>query len=252
VELPESSVQSEDVPVGGRGEGANADPQADLGAPDDVAAVMSSVARSLEAEDGVDETLRAITQAAVDTIPGVDWASITLVTESREVTVRAATDPLVKQIDEVQNATREGPCLEALWGAANVRVDDIAQDPRWPTWREKVVGLGAHSMLCFKLFASERLGALNLYAAELGQFDDESENIGVLFAAHAAVALASATEIDQLRAAVSTRDVIGQAKGILMERHKLTADEAFRLLVRASQESHIKLRDVAERVIERD
>jgi GAF domain-containing protein len=252
MQLPEPSVQSEDVPVGGRGEGATPDPHHNLGAPGDVAAVMTDVARTLEAEEGLDETLRAITQGAIDTIPGADWASITLVTESREVTVRAATDPLVKQIDEVQNATKEGPCLEALWGVANIRVDDIAQDDRWPTWQEKVVGLGARSMLCFKLFASERLGALNLYAANLDQFDDESENIGVLFAAHAAVALAGAQEIEQLRAAVSTRDVIGQAKGILMERHSLTADEAFALLVRASQESHIKLRRVAERVIERD
>lgn len=256
MEPPKSSRQSVDVPRGGRGEGADPDlapaEERELGAPYDVAAVMTEIARDFVTRDSVEETLEAITSSAVDTVPGVRWASITLVTEANTLETRAATDPLVRKIDEIQNATNEGPCLSALREGQTMRVDDVEMDGRWPTWAEQVVGLSARSMLCFTLIAGDRLGALNLYGDEPRRFDDESENVGVIFAAHAAVALAGAKEVDQLRAAISTRDVIGQAKGILMERHNLGADEAFHVLVRASQESHMKLRDVADRVVRRD
>jgi GAF domain-containing protein len=104
-------------------------------------------------------------------------------------------------------------------------------------------------MMCFQLFVQgDQLGGLNLYAGRPGAFDDEGQEIGLMFAAHAGVAVAGAEHEENLRAAVSSRDVIGQAKGILMERHKLTADQAFGVLTRVSQELNRKLVDIAREV----
>ncbi len=100
-------------------------------------------------------------------------------------------------------------------------------------------------MMCSQLFVQgDRLGGLNLYAGRPGAFDD-SQDIGQMLAAHAAVAVAGAECEANLRTAVNNRDVIGQAKGILMERHELTADQAFAVLARVSQELNRKLADVA-------
>ena len=104
-------------------------------------------------------------------------------------------------------------------------------------------------MLSFQLFVDgDHLGALNLFGNDVGVFDAESERIGALVAAHAAVAVAGSQQVSQLTLALDTRDLIGQAKGILMERYKITAQQAFLLLSRASSELNIKLRDVAERL----
>jgi len=101
-------------------------------------------------------------------------------------------------------------------------------------------------MLAVQLYVhGDELGALNLVSTEAEAFGEESERIALLFAAHAAVAMAGARKEEDLTAAVSTRDLIGQAKGILMERHRLTADQAFALLVRASQRTNTKLTDIA-------
>jgi len=106
--------------------------------------------------------------------------------------------------------------------------------------------MGVGSMMCFQLFVmGDQLGALNLYSRTPRAFDAESEEIGLVFASHAAVALAGAEHEENLRAGMLTRDLIGQAKGILMERHKLTADQAFDLLARASQVLNRKLFDIA-------
>jgi len=101
-------------------------------------------------------------------------------------------------------------------------------------------------MLSFQLYVEgDNLGALNLYSREPNAFDDESEHIGLLFASHAAVAFADAQKLDQLNSAVETRDLIGQAKGILMERYQISAEQAFRVLTRVSQQRNRKLRDLA-------
>ena len=87
--------------------------------------------------------------------------------------------------------------------------------------------------------------SLNLYSADRNAFDNDSEHIGLLFAAHAAVAISGAHQQEHLNKAIAARDLIGQAKGILMERHKITADQAFSVLARASQQTNTKLVDVA-------
>ncbi|MGH3539630.1 MAG: ANTAR domain-containing protein [Pseudonocardiaceae bacterium] len=139
--------------------------------------------------------------------------------------------------------------MDAIYVEQTVRVSDTASEDRWPEFAKRAAQLGVGSMLSFQLYVvGDNLGALNLYNREPDAFDDESEHVGLLFASHAAVAMAGAQRNEQLIRAIGTRDLIGQAKGILMERHKLTAEQAFMLLVRASQATHTKLRDIAEQL----
>lgn len=248
-----SSEQSRGVPTGGKGAGVHGMAGSGHASTGDVAALMSDLARSLQSERSIENTLQAITHAAVATLPGADMCGISLVRERRRVETRAATADVVEAIDAAQYETGEGPCLTALWDQRTVRSDDITTDDRWPTWRERITEFGIGSMLSFQLFVQDNdLGALNFYATNIAAFGDDDENVGLLFAAHSAVALAGAQEVSGLRAALSNRDIIGQAKGIIMERYDLDADAAFQLLVRTSQSTHLKLHDVALKVTRRD
>jgi GAF domain-containing protein len=130
-------------------------------------------------------------------------------------------------------------------------VPDLAAEHRWPRFTRRAAGLAIASMLAVQLFVrGDDLGALNLFGAGPNAFDEESEHVALLFAAHAAVALAGAQAQEQLREAMGTRAVIGQAQGILMERFCIDDNRAFALLVRASQEGNRKLRDIAADVVQ--
>ncbi|MGZ3145811.1 GAF and ANTAR domain-containing protein [Lentzea chajnantorensis] len=215
----------------------------------DLAAHLTRIARALQQQHGEQETMDAIVHAAAGTIPGAEHAGIMTVLGRREIRTVATTGDLPCEVDQAQLASGEGPCLTALYDEKIVSVPDVAGDDRWPVFTGKAADLEVGSMLSFQLFVQdEDLGALNLYSARTGAFDDESQHVGSLFAGHAAIALASAQERSQLSAAVATRDLIGQAKGILMERHQITADQAFAVLTRASQHTNLKLRDIAEQL----
>ncbi|WP_324275637.1 GAF and ANTAR domain-containing protein [Blastococcus brunescens] len=211
---------------------------------------LSRVARQLQEEHGdVEGTLQAITAAAVATVPRAEDCGITYVIGRKKLEPRAWTSDLPKDVDSLQDRLNEGPCLDAVWEQEVVEVEDVAADGRWPRFAQEAPRLGAASMLCFQLFVEgDQLGALNLYARTPGAFDDESQEIALMFAAHAAVALAGAEHESNLRTGMDNRDVIGQAKGILMERHRLTAHQAFGVLARVSQEMNRKLVDVAREV----
>ncbi len=208
---------------------------------------MSRVARQLQEEHGdIEGTLQAITATAIKVVPGAEECSISYVIGRSKIEPRASTSDLPREIDALQERIKEGPCLDAVWEEEVVRVDDVGADDRWPQFGRQASELGVGSMMCFQLFVQgDQLGGLNLYAGRPGAFDDEGQEIGLMFAAHAGVAVAGAEHEENLRAAVSSRDVIGQAKGILMERHNLTADQAFGVLTRVSQELNRKLVDVA-------
>lgn len=215
----------------------------------DLAAHLTDIARTLQRQRGEQETLDAIVHTAVGTIPGAEDAGIMTVLGRSEIRTVATTGELPCDVDQAQYETGQGPCLTALYQEKIVSVPDVAEDDRWRAFAGRAAALGVGSMLSFQLYVqNEDLGALNLYSRKEGAFDDESQHVGSLFAGHAAIALASAQERRQLGAAVQTRDLIGQAKGILMERHKLTADQAFALLTRASQHTNVKLRDIAEQL----
>jgi GAF domain-containing protein len=212
-----------------------------------LAAQLSDLARELQQEDDVHAVLSGIVYAALDLIPGTAHASISLVTGRKKVDSEVASGDLPRRVDALQSSTGQGPCLDAAYEDRVVRVPDLSLEERWPDFSRGAVELGARSMLSFQLFVEgDRLGALNLYGEGPDAFDSESEQIGSLVAAHAAVAFADSQKISQLGEALVARQLIGQAEGILMERYKITAEQAFLLLTRASSRSNVKLRDVAE------
>ena len=210
--------------------------------------VMSRVARHLQEDHGdVEATLREIARAAIGTVPGADECGITYVIGRAKVEPRAWTSALPREVDRLQEQLHEGPCLDAVWENRVVRVDDVGSDERWPQFAREAPKLGVGSMVCFQLFVEgDNLGAMNLYGREPGAFDDESREVGLMFSGHAAVALAGAEHEENLRGGMAHRDVIGQAKGILMERHRLTADQAFAVLIRTSSLTNRKLRSIAD------
>jgi ANTAR domain/GAF domain len=208
---------------------------------------MSRIARQLQEEHGdVEGTLQAITAAAVRTVPHADECGISYVIGRRKIEPRAWSSDLPREVDSLQERLKQGPCMDAIWEQLIVRTDDVRSDDRWPQFGTEAAELGVASMMCFQLFVvGDQLGALNMYSRARGAFDDESQDIGLVFASHAAVALAGAEHESNLRIGMGNRDVIGQAKGILMERHKITAQQAFAVLARVSQEMNRKLVDIA-------
>lgn len=208
---------------------------------------LSDLARDLQQEQDTEAILTIIVHAAMELIPHVAGASISLVTGRRTVQSRAASGELPLMVDALQGEKGQGPCLDAAYDERVVRVPDLSSDERWPDFAQAAYDVGARSMLSIQLFVEgDKLGALNLYGEDVNVFDEESEQIALLVAAHAAIAFSDAKEIAQLTQALDTRDLIGQAKGILMERFKITPQQAFLVLTKASSDSNMKLRDVAE------
>ncbi|MDQ6875089.1 MAG: GAF and ANTAR domain-containing protein [Actinomycetota bacterium] len=215
----------------------------------DLSETFASIARELMAEDDVHQTLERTVQLAVETIDGCDFAGVSLF-RGREIESPAQTDEMVTLADRMQVDLGEGPCLSAMREEQTVQVDDLSADARWPRWAPRVAAeLGVRSMLAFQLYNSkDSLGALNLYSKQVDAFDADARGVGLVFASHAAVALTGAQIEENLKRAVQTRNLIGQAQGILMERFGLSADKAFELLRRVSQNQNVKLRDVAARL----
>ena len=216
----------------------------------ELAARFGELARTFEAEDDTEAMLDEVVAAAVSLIPGTEQASLSVVTGRRHVTPQHASGTLPREVDALQSETGQGPCLDAVYEHQTVRVADMRHEQRWPDFARRAYDAGAGSMLSFQLYVEgDNLGALNLYSREAGAFDDESEQVGLLFASHAAVAFAGAQKVDHLNRAVDSRDVIGQAKGMLMERYRIDADQAFRLLARFSSTGERRLRDVADELL---
>ena len=163
----------------------------------------------------------------------------------------AGTSDLPHRLDELQMKFREGPCVQAALDDLIVRTDDFRTEQRWPSYSAAVVELGVLSGLSFKLYTSaQTAGALNLFSFKPNAFDAEAETIGAVLAAHAAAAILASRQGEQLESALSTRDRIGQAKGIIMERYDVDDIAAFEMLRKLSQDSNTRLTDVAQRVIE--
>ena len=210
---------------------------------------LGDLARALQRRHDPHGTLEAIVGSAVALIPGAEEGSISVVLGRRQVRAAAPSGQLAARVDQLQDETGQGPCLDAAYEHETVRVPDMATEQRWPDFSQRALEAGAASMLCFRLYVDDDdLGALNLYARSPYAFDDESEHVGLLFASHAAIAYSAAQEQAGLTRSVATRQLIGQAQGILMERYKVTSDQAFALLVQASQHENVKLRDIADRL----
>ena len=217
----------------------------------DLALRMAELARSIAPPIGVDAVLHDVSKTAKELIPGVDEAGILLVGRNNTHETLGPTSALMNQLDELQMKYHEGPCLEAALDEVVIRTDDFRDEPRFPNYAPEVVKLGVLSALSFKLYTADRTaGALNLFGFQPNLWDSEAETIGMVLAAHAAAAILASREGEQLQSALSTRDRIGQAKGIIMERFKIDDVRAFGMLRQLSQDTNTKLIEVAQRVID--
>jgi GAF domain-containing protein len=212
---------------------------------------MAELARTAAAPRSVDEVLSDVTAAATELIQGTDSAGVLLVGKGGKFESLAGTNDLPHRLDELQMTFNEGPCVEAALDELIVRTDDFRAEERWPKYSAAAVEIGVMSGLSFKLYTADRTaGALNLFAFEPKAFTAEDETTGVVLAAHAAAAILAGRHGEQLESALSTRDRIGQAKGIIMERFGVDDVQAFEMLRKLSQDGNTRLTDVAQRVIE--
>lgn len=217
-----------------------------------LATLFGDLARSLLAEPALEDTLQAIVRATAAAVPVAHDVGIALVSKGgRLVGTGAASGELVHRVDQVARETGQGPCLTAAVERATIRTDDLAAERRWPLFAPRAVGLGARSILSFPLVENHtNPGSFNLYSLDPGAFDGATEQLGMLLASHAGLAIAGAQRRRHFDAALASRDTVGQAKGVLMERYKISADEAFEVLVRASSRSNRKVHDIAALVAE--
>jgi GAF domain-containing protein len=214
---------------------------------DALARRLAEAARSLQRQTSPQQVMDGVVHLARDMVPGAEEATITMVRKDRHCYSAAATSTLASDFDVWQDQTGEGPCLDVIWQQQTMRVDDLASDPRWPVLGPRAAARGVRSMLCLQLFVHrDTLGALDLLGLAPSAFTDESEHVGLLLASHAAIAAADAHHFENVTSALVNRDVIGQAKGILMERFKITSDQAFAVLAKVSQDTNRKVSAVAE------
>jgi GAF domain-containing protein len=194
-----------------------------------------------------DTVLDELVEHAAVEIPGADYAGITVTRNAKHIDTPAATHKWPILLDEIQQRHREGPCLTAAWEEKIVHVADLETDDRFPSYRRDALEqTPIRAIMAFQLFiADETMGALNVYAERSNAFDDSSRDIGRVFAAHSSVAWNSARREEQFKRALASRDTIGQAKGMIMERYGVDAVQAFEVLRKLSQDSNVPLVQVA-------
>jgi transcriptional regulator with GAF, ATPase, and Fis domain len=216
-----------------------------------LAASFAAEALTLHSQESTEHTLREIVAIAARTVAGAEHAGATLLRRRTRSESPAFSDELVRMVDEAQRETGEGPSFDAMRGQRSLHVADLASEERWPRFAPRARKLGIESMVCCWLGGEGRPpGVLNLYASAAGAFDGQGANMAHACAAHATAALSRITLIESLGTAVRSRQVIGEATGILMERHGMSSQDAFVVLKKASQESNVKLREIAALLVE--
>ena len=205
----------------------------------------------MQDEGGSREAMDRAVSIATRILPGCDAAGVCVVHRGKRVDTHATSHDELRQVDSLQHRLKEGPCLDALRQQDTVQSDDLSIDERWPTWGPEVAGMGYSSIVSYRLFSTDNtLGALNLYGRNTSAFTADDVHDGVALAAHIGVALAGAQEVENLEKALGGRTVIGQATGILMERFEMPSDRAFGLLSKISQDNNLKLRQLAEQIVQ--
>lgn len=214
---------------------------------------VAEIARKLAAAETLDETLQRIVDLGVEYIDACEGASISFI-QGRALSTPVWSTRTVYAADQAQYRHNEGPCLEAIVVHQTVVIDDLTEEQRWPKWREEVLGLELRSSSSFRLFlvsnGEETFGSLNMYSSRAHAFDGRAQALGQVFASHASVALKAAITETGLVQALRARDVIGLAKGVLMERNRVGADEAFQMLRRTARDRNVAVHTVAEEVTE--
>lgn len=200
----------------------------------------------------VEEILDDVLASALELIADADTGCITTLRRGSR-TVVASTDPVAEQMCRLQYELGEGPIDTELWHLDTVVSTDLECESRWPHFAAAAVDAGVRSLAAFRLYTGDAdLGALVFYSSNTDAFGPDDVVVGEAVAAHSAIALLSARERSQFAAGLASRDVIGQAKGILMERYSIDALRAFDLLTMLSQERNVPLRSVAVMIADPD
>jgi GAF domain-containing protein len=217
---------------------------------------ISALSRFFVGDATLGETLRRVSDLACTAVPSADMVGLTMLVDGRPRTA-VFTDELSPEIDSAQYESGSGPCLDAFRTQRQSRIDDTEDDQQWVAFSEAAAAQGVRSVVSMPLVAShEGVGALNFYSRRPKAFSPEEAEVASLFAAQAGIVLANsraywdARELSQqLTEAMASRATIEQAKGILMGAQRCGADEAFQMLVRASQRENRKLREIAEQIV---
>jgi GAF domain-containing protein len=217
---------------------------------------LAMLARLSVSGSSLKAVLTEIASYAVRAIPRADGAGLTLLEAGRADTI-VTTTPFVKDIDDIQYGLGEGPCIAAAANGQPVRSGSLGSDERWPRFGPQASVLGVHSVLSLPLRTPDGvLGAMNVYARGRDVFDERAENMGMLFAVPAAVAVQNAHILAQtkrlairLQTAVNARAEIEQAVGIMRSRSGISAAEAHRRLRALSQGQHRSVPEVAASII---
>jgi GAF domain-containing protein len=198
-----------------------------------------------------DTVLAELVEHAAIEIPGARYAGVTVTRNSKHIDTPAATHKWPILLDEIQQRHREGPCLTAAWEEKTIHIADLETDDRFPLYRRDALEqTPIRAIMAFQLFiADETMGALNVYAEQRHAFDHSSRAIGLVFAAHSSVAWNAARRDEQFHRALASRDTIGQAKGMIMERYRVNAVQAFEVLRKLSQDSNVPLVQVASELV---
>jgi transcriptional regulator with GAF, ATPase, and Fis domain len=198
-----------------------------------------------------DTVVAELAEHAAVEIPGAQYAGITLTRDAKHIDTPAATHHWPLLLDKIQQRHREGPCLTAAWDEKTIHVPDLETEERFPNYRRDALAeTPIRSIMAFQMFiAGETVGALNVYAEQPGVFSGESRTLGLIIAAHTSVAWNAARRDEQFKRALSSRDIIGQAKGMIMERYGVDAVQAFELLRKLSQDSNVALIQVAKDLV---
>jgi len=213
-----------------------------------VAMQLVDLSRSLDLPD-VAASLARVCAVAVTTIEGAELAGITRVGRD-QFPAGAASDPLAATIDRLQRDTGEGPSVAAAQDQQTIRIGDLTREQRWPLFTPRAHLYGIRALLAIPVTVGQRgWGALTVYSTTPAVFRTQDEVTGLLLATYAAVVAAGVQQQEQLRAGLASRDLIGQAKGVLMERYRVDERKAFALLVRLSQDNNRRLIDIADRVV---
>lgn len=200
-----------------------------------------------------DTVVAELVEHAAIEIPGAQYAGVTVTRNAKHIDTPAATHKWPILLDEIQQRHREGPCLTAAWEEKTIHVKDLQTDERFPLYaRDVLAQTPIRSVYAFQMWiAGETMGALNVYAETPDAFGPETRDIGLVFATHSSVAWNAARRDEHFKRAVASRDVIGQAKGMLMERYGVNAIQAFDLLRKLSQDSNTPLIHVATDLVEK-
>ena len=212
--------------------------------------VRTDLAAELDREETPEQLLDRVVREATRLVPGANDAGIALVADGALHTVAAAGDAAIAA-DDIQRALGSGPSQQVIMAHRTLRICDVLTDPRCGEFGPLAAEVGVRAMLSCPLpMPRKRPGVLTLYSGKPAAFDAAVELVVPVFAARAAIAAAYADKVANLHRAMESRHVIGQAVGILMERHRLSPKQAFDAMVTVSQESQVKLRELALRIAE--